>query len=157
LTAPRAIPARTLRAYRQTCYAVEGIAVRIGRRCAAMDGLLDRWGAREAVFITAHNPFSRLRPPGWNRRMQQRLAQAVRRRLVVPAVGSWRRWSEDHLLVVGDDRLPRRLMRRFHQNAIVIVRRGQPARLLLGWQNEPAGVVAAVSPSGAGRRCGRGE
>ena len=91
------IPARMLIAYRKTSYKAAGIEVRIGRRSPAMDRLLSSHGVREAVFITAYNPFSRVMPPGWNQRMQLRLAQVLRRRQCLPAQGSWRRWSEAHL------------------------------------------------------------
>jgi hypothetical protein len=86
---------------------------------------------RDGYFITAYNPFSHAMPSGWNRRMQSRLAQALRRRPILPANGSWRRWSEAHVLAFGDIRPARRLLGIFRQNAIVIVRAGQPARLLL--------------------------
>ena len=119
------------RAYRMTCYEVEGIEVRIGKRSTAMDGLLSSYGARDAVFLTAYNPYSRVMPAGWNQRMQLRLAEALRRRPVLAGRGSWRRWSEDHLLVFGDARPARRLARRYRQNAIVIVRHRQPARLMI--------------------------
>jgi hypothetical protein len=122
-----------LTAYRKTCYMAAGVPVRIGRRSVAMDRLLVSHGTREGALITAFNPFSRVMPPGWNRRMQVRLARAVRRRQTLAAAGSWRRWSEDHLLVLGDVRPVRRLIGRFRQNGIVIVRRGQPAALLLGF------------------------
>ena len=125
------VSARTLAAYRKTSYEAAGIAIRIGRRSPAMDRLLASLGVRQAVLITAYNPFSRLMPPGWNRRMQARLAQALRRRRVLPANGSWRRWSEAHLIVFGDVRLVCRLTGPFRQNAIVIVRRGQPVQLRL--------------------------
>jgi hypothetical protein len=118
-----------LTAYRKTCYEAGGIEVRIGRRSPAMDRLLTSYGVREAVFITAYNPFSRIMPPGWNQRMQARLAQALRRRRTLPAKGSWRRWSEAHLMVLGDVRPVCRLIGSFRQNAIVVVRRGQPAQL----------------------------
>jgi hypothetical protein len=127
----RAVSARTLAAYRKTRYEIRGIKVMIGRRSWAMDRLLLSYGVREAVFISAYNPFSRVMPPGWNRRMQSRLAESVRRRPNLPAKGSWRRWSEAHLLVFGDARPSRRLLRRYRQNAVVIVRLGQPARLLI--------------------------
>jgi hypothetical protein len=125
------IPARMLIAYRKTSYKAAGIEVRIGRRSPAMDHLLSSHGVREAVFITAYNPFSRVMPPGWNQRMQLRLAQVLRRRQCLPAQGSWRRWSEAHLMVLGDTRPVRRQARRFRQNGIVMFRSGQPARLLV--------------------------
>jgi Protein of unknown function (DUF3293) len=127
----RAIPARTLLAYRKSSYAAGGVEIRIGRRCPPMDRLLSSYGAREAVFITAHNPFSRIMPPGWNRRMQARLVQALHRCAILPATGSWRGWSETHVLVIGDARRVRRQALLFRQNGIVIVRSGQPTRLLV--------------------------
>jgi hypothetical protein len=125
------VSARTLTAYRKTTYEAAGIEVRIGRRSPAMDRLLASYAVRQAVFITAYNPFSRTMPPGWNQRMQARLAQALRRRPVLSANGSWRRWAEAHLIVFGDVRPVCRLTGPFRQTAIVIVRRGQPARLRL--------------------------
>src|SRR5665213_2049653 len=122
--------AALLRAYRATYYEVEGRGVRVGRRSLAVDGLLASYGVREAAFITAYNPFSRVMPLGWNRRMQAQLRLAVRRRPVLTGRGSWRRWSEAHLIVFGDARPVRRLARRFRQHAVVVVRRGQPARII---------------------------
>jgi hypothetical protein len=127
------ISARTLNAYRRTRYETCGIEVRIGRRSRPMDGLLSAYGVREAVFITAYNPYSRIMPAGWNERMQANLTQALRRRKILPATGSWRRWSEAHLVVLGDARPTRRFMRLFRQHAIVIIRRTQPVRLLVAF------------------------
>jgi hypothetical protein len=127
----RAISARTLAAYRKTSYEVGGVAVTIGRRSRGFDRLLASYGVREAVFITAYNPHSRVAPSGWNRRMQSRLAEAVRRRPNLPATGSWRRWSEVHLVVFGDVRPACRLLRKYRQNAIVIARLRQPVRLCI--------------------------
>jgi Protein of unknown function (DUF3293) len=93
-----------------------------------MDRLLRSHAAREAIFLTAYNPFSRIMPPGWNRRIQTRLRLAVRRHKVLSGTGFWRRWSEAHLVVFADARPVRRLARRFRQHGVVVVRRGQPAR-----------------------------
>jgi hypothetical protein len=120
-----------LRAYRATRYRVGGAEVRIGRRSPAMDAVLLSLGAREAAFITAYNPFSRVMPPGWNLRMQARLAVTLRRRLVLPGDGSWRRWSEAHMVVFGDSRPTRRLARQFRQYGVVLVRIRQPAYLVM--------------------------
>jgi hypothetical protein len=120
-----------LRAYRQTRYAVGGIEVRLDCRSAAMDTLLLSYGVRQASFITAYNPFSRPMLPGWNQRMQARLAQALRRRPTLAGKGSWRGWSEAHLVVLGDVRPVVRLARRFRQNGIVILRIKQRAQLLV--------------------------
>jgi hypothetical protein len=120
-----------LRAYCRTRYEAGGIAIRVGRRCAAMDRLLLCHGVRSAVLISAHNPRSRPMPGGWNRRMQMRLGSALRRRRVLLAHGRLRSWSEAHFLVFGAVGPMARLARRFRQNAIVIVRLRQPARLVL--------------------------
>jgi hypothetical protein len=120
-----------LKAYRETRYEVRGIEIRIGRHSAAMDELLLFRGMREAVFITAYNPFSRVRPCGWNRRMQTQLAEVLRRRPALTGKGSWRGWCEAHFLVLGDIRPARRIARRFRQYGIVIIRIRQPARVLL--------------------------
>lgn len=128
--APPVIPPRTLIAYRNTRYNVGNIDIRIGRRAPAMDAVLAAHSAREAVLITAYNPCSRRMPLGWNLRMQARLSQVLARHTILPAMGTLRRWSEAHLLVLRDVRPIRRLARRFRQNCIVVLRPRQPVRLL---------------------------
>jgi Protein of unknown function (DUF3293) len=118
------------RAYRMTQYSVAGVTLRIGRRSAPMDQLLRSRHQREAAFITAYNPYSRPMPPGWNRRVQQRLTQAARRWPMLPACGQWRRWSEAHLVVFAPRPCAMVLARRFRQHGIVMLRRGQPALLV---------------------------
>jgi len=120
-----------VRAYRQTGYEAGGIKVHIGRRSAAADHLLLAHGTRTAVFITAYNPRSRRMPPEWNQRMQTRLRHAVGRRPVLWGRSIAGHWSEAHLLVFGDPRPIHRLARHYRQYGIVIVRQGQPARLVV--------------------------
>jgi hypothetical protein len=120
-----------LTAYRKTRYQVAGIEIRIGQRSGKMDRLLSSRGFQAASLVTAYNPRSRLMPPGWNQRMQQRLRQALRRNSVVPATGSWQRWSEAHVLVFGDTRPVRVLARRYRQNGIVIVKLRQRTQLMI--------------------------
>jgi hypothetical protein len=96
-----------------------------------MDGLLRSHAAQQAVFVTAYNPYSRVMPAGWNQRMQARLRQAMRRRKALAGRGFLRRWSEAHLIVFGDARPVQQTARRFRQLAIVIIRRGRPARLVI--------------------------
>jgi hypothetical protein len=128
------MPPRLLRAWRATDYRVDTVAVRIGRRSAPMDALLARIGARTGVLLTAWNPLSRVMPEGWNRRMQRRLSERLRRYSSLRAVGSLRNWSEAHLLVAGDKRPLLRLARLFRQRGVVLVARHQTARLaLLDW------------------------
>jgi hypothetical protein len=101
--------------------------LRIGRRAPA--ALFAHLGCREGAFVTAWNPRSHRMPDGWNQRMQQRLCERLRRYVVLPADGSLGRWHEAHLLVGGDSRRALRLARIFRQHAIVVLRRGQRARL----------------------------
>jgi hypothetical protein len=98
-----------------------------------MDKLLARYRARTGVFLTAWNPLSHRMPRQWNQRMQSRLLDRLRRRTALPASGSWRRWREEHLLVLADPRLVVRLARQFRQAAVVVVRRGQPAALTISF------------------------
>ena len=123
------LPAHLAHAYRRSRYSVAGFGLTVGRRSGALDGLLSGMGAREAVLITAWNPRSRRMPPGWNARMQRRLRQAVRRYFILTASGGARGWTEDHLLVLMPAAQAVVLARRFNQNAIVMMRRGQPAYL----------------------------
>jgi hypothetical protein len=121
------IPPRLLRAYCLTRYHAGGYDIVIGRRVP--DALLRRLGARSATVVTAWNPRSRRMPDGWNRRMQWPLRQRLRRATVVEAEGSLKCWHEEMLLVTGDVRPWIRLAVRFRQRAVVILHRGQKARL----------------------------
>ena len=105
------------------------MVVRVGR--GVPDVLFAQLGAREAVFVTAWNPQSRRMPSGWNARMQQRLAERLRRFVLVPADGTLGCWHEAHLLVVADLRPVLRVARIVRQLGVVAIRRGQPARLVL--------------------------
>jgi hypothetical protein len=116
--------------YRVTRYEVAGATFRVGRRSPGIDRLLTSRGCRVATFVTAFNPFSRRMPPGWNRRMQARLAEAAHQPMAARGKGSWRGWCEAHLLLFGDPRPAIFLARRFRQNAVVVIRLRQPARLL---------------------------
>jgi hypothetical protein len=123
------MPPRLLRAYRRTRYSTGGIVVRVGR--CVPDALFRQVGAREAVFVTAWNPRSRRMPLGWNARMQRRLAERLRRFVVVPADGALGRWHEAHLLVAADVRRMLRVARMFRQLGVVAIRRRHRARLVL--------------------------
>jgi hypothetical protein len=123
------MPPRLLRAYQHTRYSAGGVVVRIGWR--APDALFSHVGGRQAVFVTAWNPRSRRMPLGWNARMQQRLAERLRRFVLVPADGTLGRWHEAHLLVAADVRWMLRMARIFRQLGVVAVCRRRPARLVL--------------------------
>lgn len=136
-----AVTDRLLRAYLRTAYVSAGITVRVGHR--APDALP---AGRAAVFVTAWNPMSRRMPEGWNRRMQLRLRHRLRRFTVADAEGSLLRWHEAMLLVTGDPRPLIRIARIFRQRAVVVVRRGQPARLVLVQPRyDPDGSKAATA------------
>ncbi|MGG5818152.1 DUF3293 domain-containing protein [Falsiroseomonas sp. HW251] len=119
-------------AYLRTEYEAAGIVVRIGKRSAAMDALLRARRVRRAGFVTAWNPFSRRTPQGWNERMNARLREVARGRVLAEGWGSARGWREAHLLVAGNERWLACVARRFRQNAFVMVAPGQPARIVLG-------------------------
>ena len=118
------------RAYRGSGYEAAGAVARVGRRSPAVDALLARLGARHGGFLGAWNPLSRRMPPGWNQRLQARLRQAARRLPAAEGWGGTARWREAHCLFGGDPRRLAVLARRFRQAAFVVVRRGQPARLV---------------------------
>lgn len=127
----REVSPRLVRAYRRTTYRAGEAVVRVGHRCAALDALLARHHAGCAVFVTAWNPYSHPMRDGWNRRMQARLRQRLRRCVVLPACGGLGRWREDHFLVLAPLPPVARWGRIFRQNAVVVIRRGGPARLHL--------------------------
>jgi hypothetical protein len=130
---------RLLRAWRQTKYEVNDIVFHVGRRSPELDALLRGAGVRSAVLIGADNPFSRRMPDGWNRRMRARLAERLRRRIVLPAFGTGRGWCEQHFFVLGPVGFSQRIARVARQNGIVIIKRGQPPTL---WTSlpKPAGM-----------------
>ena len=70
-------------------------------------------------------------PEGWNARMMARLRTAARRLPTAEGEGRGWGWAERHLLVAADPRRAAVLARRFRQNAMVVVRVGAPARLVL--------------------------
>ena len=118
-----------LRAFHATAYRVSGVTVRIGRRCAAMDRLLSSLGARCGVFLTAWNPGARRYPLGQNMRRDCALQGWLRRMIARSGFGVAHGWHEAHWLLATDPRRAAALGRRFRQAAVVVVRRGQQARL----------------------------
>lgn len=123
------LPPRLARAYRLTRYHAAGCDIRIGRRAPAT--LFELLDACSATLVTAWNPDSRRMPEGWNRRMQQRLRQCLRRFRLADAEGSLGAWREAMLLVAGDPRPVGRLARRFRQRAVVILRRTRNVQIRL--------------------------
>ena len=122
---------RLLAAFHASTYHVGPLELRIGARDAAMDRLLRQHGVRAATLIGAWNPRSRLHPPGWNRHADRRLRGHLRHRSWIQATGGAGRWWEEHVLLLGDARVALVLARRFRQRAVVVLRRGQRARLVV--------------------------
>lgn len=123
--------------YRATLYRVADppycLVIRLhGRRQTRLDRLLSRHDVRQAVFITAWNPWSRAAGRAANRRAQARLRARLGR--VLPGFGAWAEApekGEESLLALGlGARAGAALGRAFRQNAVVVVRRGLPAALL---------------------------
>jgi hypothetical protein len=63
--------------------------------------------------------------------MQARLRAWLRGRAMLVGAGTLGRWREEMLLVALDPARAMVLARRFRQRGIVVVRRGQPARLAI--------------------------
>jgi len=89
-----------------------------------------RAGAQDAVLMTACNPLGRRKQAGWNARMMARLRQAVRRRITFPGESGAGLWREAQILVLCAPPWGVRLARRFRQNAVLHLHRGQPIRLI---------------------------
>lgn len=121
------IPPRLLGFYRRTSYRVGETDIRIGRRVPRC--LFAQAGSRTAIILTAWNPRSRRCPDGWNHRMQRQLRQHLRRFPVIAAEGSLRQWREAMLLAGGPEAPLVRIAARFRQFAVVVLQRGQAARL----------------------------
>ncbi|PZP47688.1 MAG: DUF3293 domain-containing protein [Azospirillum brasilense] len=130
----RAVPARLRAAYRRARYEAGGVPVRIGRRSPRLDALLARLGGRPGALVgglvTAWNPLGRRLSERENRRRQERLDQAIRHLPSLPAASGEGCWREEQRLVLTPPRRLTMLGRRFRQNAVVLLVRGRPARLL---------------------------
>lgn len=119
-----------LRAYRASCYLAGAHAARIGSRAPGLDALLRAWHVREGVFIAAGNPLSRRKPEGWNVRRHAALRERLRGLPYVEGKGGAGRWWEAHCFIGMDPRRGAVLARRFRQQAMVALRRGDRARLI---------------------------
>jgi len=117
------------RAYRATTYRAGPVEARVGRRSRSADAWLRAQVARAGAMVTAWNPMSRKHPRGWNDRAQARLRQAARRWARAEGFSGTRHWQEHNLLLAADPRAVAVLARRFRQAAILVLRRGQRARL----------------------------
>ncbi len=113
------------------------LVIRVGRNCHSVDRLLSRFNARTAAFITASNPFSRQRGKIINEREHRRLRTSLTKRglrfLEGEGRGAGGDWPvERSVLAFGIARATAASVGRlFRQNAIVFVRNGKPAELLM--------------------------
>ena len=119
-----------MRIYAASPYEVAGEVLRVGRRAPAIDRLMLGARAQDAVLMTACNPLGRRQPQGWNNRMMARLREAVRRRITFPGKSGAGLWREAQILVLCGPAWGVRLARRFRQNAVLHLHRGQPPRLM---------------------------
>lgn len=111
-------------------------SARIGQVSQELDELLARHGAASGVFITGWNPRSVPTERGLNEAAHRRLKGALLARGVrfLPhrGVGADQSWSEEGMFALD---LPvaeaLEIASLFQQNAIVAVRVGEPAQLLL--------------------------
>ena len=117
-----------VRAFHATSYSAGDAVAHVGRRCPALDAVLRPCGG---AFITAWNPWGRRMQLGWNRRANGALLLRLHGLTRLAGAGEGRGWREEHWLVVTDPRRAAVLARRFRQAAIVTLRRGQPARLMM--------------------------
>lgn len=117
-------------AYRRTFYCAGDVVVRVGHRSASAERWMARHAAREAGFITAWNPMSRVMPARWNAAAQARLRRDLHGHPMALGEGRLRRWREEMLLVALPRRALLRLARLHRQAAVVCLTRGRPAALI---------------------------
>lgn len=129
-------------AYRRTRYAVldaDGsvvAAVRVGETSPDVDAVLADHGATTGAFLTAWNPRSEPRDAAANdaahARLVAELAAAGVRALPHAGIGDDPAWAPEHGVLVldmaEDDAVG--LATAYGQNALVLVERGRPARLV---------------------------
>jgi hypothetical protein len=119
------------------------IVVRIGQANSQLDVLLDAYGARHGVFITAHNPRSEPQPDSVNRAANDALRGVLAERglVALPHIGRSPDgdWIEHGFFVLD---LPTvdalAIAAQFDQFAIVVSERGKRAELVLTNRDEPS-------------------
>ena len=128
-------------AYKATEYVAHGdcwvVVIQVGHHSLVVDGLLVRMRARNGTFITAWNPFSKdlgfEANEHWDRELKRFLS--VRGFAFVEGEGRGRtgEWPpEPSILAFGISRTEASAIgRRYRQNAVVYVRRGRPAELVM--------------------------
>jgi hypothetical protein len=113
------------------------VIIRPGYKSRDVDGLLARCGVRDAAFVTAWNPYSRLLSISLNRERQRHLEKQLLRMGLRYLKGEGRgeigAWPpEESALVLGATReIAKAIGRRWQQNAIVFVRLRHKAELIM--------------------------
>jgi hypothetical protein len=120
-----------IRAYTASSYRAGSVRFGIGRHSLETDALLEALGARQAVLLTAWNPRSTPMPHAWNLRADSTLRERLRGHVLLDGAGGKGRHEEAQILAVLPVARARVLARRFRQNAVVVLQRGRPARLVL--------------------------
>jgi hypothetical protein len=128
-------------AYLVTNYVVNDghreVIIRPGMRNSDVDRLLSKLKAQTAVFVTACNPRSRVLRPSVNQQRQLMLKRQLYRRGLQYLDGEGRgemgNWPpEQSVLVLGVTREGAKAIgRSWHQNAIIFVRLGRKADLIM--------------------------
>lgn len=132
MTGLRPIDAATARAYRRSLYRAGGMSARVGHRPVADDPAAPAWWRRgDVLFVSAANPGGRRRPDGWNRRRMDALAACLAGCEIHDGEGRLGQWAEPLFAVRLKLARGRVIARRFGQNAVLLVRDGGPARLVL--------------------------
>lgn len=135
---------RLIAAYRRTNYFVgegdDAILIRVDETCSPLDRLLEEAGVSEWAFVTAWNGMDER--PDLNDVRQRRLIADI-------AAAGWsvrhgvgrspeNDWAEDSVLILGSHRAEAEALgRRYQQRAIVVGRRGDPARLVMLDEESP--------------------
>jgi hypothetical protein len=110
-------------------------ALHVGVASPQVDDLLDRHGATRATIVTAFNPRSRVLPPQVNAARHRRLVDLLEARKLPFLCGEGRdpggQWTAETECIVFGISLAEgvEIARRFDQNAIVFIERGQAPRL----------------------------
>lgn len=122
------------RAYRRTSYWLQTqppFCVRVGAVSAALDSLLQEYGADTWAFITAFNPHSRPVSAAENRARDAQLIARLERdgftHIACDGVDDDGTWPTEHGRVIFgiDTEAARALGREFAQNAILVGRLGE--------------------------------
>ena len=122
-------------AYRQTRFVVvdKDIELTIDQHCAQLDVLLEEHQFNEWAFITAENPFSKPLTAAENATRHQQLLEKVEGYIHFEGegIGTDPNWKpEKSLLVIGITAAEAiSLGKYFEQNAIVLGKKNEPARL----------------------------